>query len=79
MFESRCLFLLSEHSVKAFLGFRLRDVADRLQQPAIVEPVHPGQRRELDGLEAAPGAAPMDHLGLVAELIHDDFSYSQEN
>ena len=46
-FEPRCLHLLSEHSVKALLGFRRWNVADRLQQPAIVEPVHPGQRRSV--------------------------------
>ena len=40
-----------QHGVVAFLGFGRRDVADGLQQPAIVEPVHPFQRRELDGLE----------------------------
>ena len=26
-----------------------RDVADGLQEPPVVEPVHPFQRRELDG------------------------------
>jgi hypothetical protein len=31
----------------------------------MVEPVDPGERREFDGLEAPPGSAPMDHLGLV--------------
>src|SRR5690606_15831239 len=36
-----------------------------LQQPAIVEPVDPFQRRELDGLERAPWPASMDHFGLV--------------
>ena len=39
------------HGIVAFLGFGWRDVADGLQQPAIVEPVHPLQRRELDSLE----------------------------
>ena len=33
----------------AVLGFGRRDVADGLQQPPVVEPVHPFQRRELDG------------------------------
>lgn len=47
-------------------GFRFcwRDVADRLEQAAMVEPVDPFQRCELDSLEAAPGAAAMDDLGL---------------
>lgn len=56
---------LLQHGVVALLGFGRRDVADGLQQPPIVEPVHPFQGRELDGLEAAPWSAPMDHLGLV--------------
>ena len=47
------------------LGFGRRDVADGLQEPVVVEPVHPFQRRELDGFEAAPWPAPVDHLGLV--------------
>ena len=65
MFESRCHGRFFQHGVVAFLGFGRRDVADGLQQPAIVEPVDPGQRPELDGLEGAPGSAPMDHLGFV--------------
>ena len=51
--------------IVAFLGFGRRDVAERLRQAAIVEPVDPGQRGELHGLEAAPGSPPMDHLCLV--------------
>jgi hypothetical protein len=43
---------LFQHGVVAFLGFRRRDVADGLQQAAIIEPVDPFQRRELDRLEA---------------------------
>jgi hypothetical protein len=54
-----------QHSVVAFLGFCRRYVAGGLQQPAIVEPVDPGQCRELDGFEVASGAAPMNDLGLV--------------
>ena len=46
-FESRCHGGLLCHGIVAFLGFGWRDVADRLQQPTIVEPVHPLQRREL--------------------------------
>ena len=56
---------LFQHGVVALLGFGRRDVADGLQEPSVVEPVDPFQRRELDGLEAAPWPAPMDHLGLV--------------
>ena len=51
--------------VVVFLGFGWRDVADRLQQPAIIEPVHPFQRRELDSFERPPRPAPVDDLGLV--------------
>ena len=63
--ELRRQLLLVEPGVVAFLGFGRRDVADGLQQPAIVEPVDPGQRRELDGFETPPGSAPMDEFGLV--------------
>jgi len=47
-------------------GFRLcgRDIADRLEQAAVVEPIDPFEGGELDRLEGAPGAAPMDDLGL---------------
>ena len=41
------------------------DVADRLQQPAVVEPVDPLQGGVLDLIDAFPGAAPADQLGLV--------------
>ena len=54
-FESRCHGRFFEHGIVACLSFRRRDVADGLQQPAIVEPVDPLQRRELDGLEGAHG------------------------
>src|SRR6476646_1037751 len=56
---------LFQHGVVALLGFGRRAVADGLQEPSVVEPVHPFQGRELDGIEAAPWPAPMDHLGLV--------------
>ena len=54
-----------DHGIVAFLGFGWRDVADGLQQPAIVEPVDPFQRCELDGLERAPWSTSVDDLGLV--------------
>jgi hypothetical protein len=41
------------------------DVADRFQEPAVVEPVDPLQGGVLDLLEALPGAAAADQLGLV--------------
>jgi len=54
-----------QHGIIAFLGFGRRDVADGLQQSAIVEPVDPGQRCELDSLEAAPWSTPVYDLGFV--------------
>ena len=56
------------HGIVAFLGFGRRDVADGLEQPAIVEPVHPLQRRELDSLERPPWPTPVDDLGLVETI-----------
>jgi hypothetical protein len=49
-------------------GFGWRDVADGLEQPAVVEPVDPFQRGELDGLERPPWPAPVDDLGLVETI-----------
>ncbi len=34
-------------------------------QTTMVEPVDPFERCVLDGFEAAPGSAPVDHLGFV--------------
>ena len=47
-------------------GFRLgrRDVADRLEETTVVEPVDPFEGGELDSLEAAPWASAVDDLGL---------------
>jgi hypothetical protein len=42
-----------------------RDVSDWLQQPAVIEPVDPFERRELDGFKIPPGSAPVNDLGLV--------------
>ena len=41
-----------------------RHVADRLEEAAVVVPVHPVEGGVLDRLERAPRAAPPDHLGL---------------
>ena len=35
------------------------------EEPVVVEPVDPFERRELEVVEAAPGAAVADELGLV--------------
>ena len=41
---------LFHHGVVAFLGFGWRDVADGLEQAAVIEPVDPFERRVFDGL-----------------------------
>src|SRR3954453_7820172 len=56
---------LFHHGVVALLGFGRRNVSDGLQESSVVEPVDPFESGELDGLEAAPWPAPMDHLVLV--------------
>src|SRR3954447_20503556 len=47
------------------LGFGGRDVPDWPEETAVVEPIDPFEGGELDRFAAAPGAAPMDHLGFV--------------
>jgi hypothetical protein len=47
------------------LELRRREVADGLQEPAVVEPVDPLQGGVLDLVKAFPGATPADQLGLV--------------
>jgi hypothetical protein len=42
-----------------------RDVAAGAAEASVVEPVDVLQRREFDVVEAAPGAAAADELGLV--------------
>jgi hypothetical protein len=54
LFESRRHGGFCHHGVVAFLGFDRRDVADRLQQPAIVEPIDPSERCEFDGFHGPP-------------------------
>ena len=57
--------------VAALLGFDGRDVADRFEEEAIVEPVHPIEGGELDGFQRAPWSEPPDRLGLEqAELVY---------
>ena len=65
MFESRGHGWVVQHGEVALLGFGRRDEADGFQKPAIVEPVHPLEGSELDGLEGAPRSPSMDDLGLV--------------
>ena len=52
----------------ALLSFSWRDVAERLHQPAMVEPVDPFQCCELDGFERSPWSTSMDHFGLVQAI-----------
>jgi hypothetical protein len=42
-----------------------RDMPNGLQEPVMVEPVDPFQGGVLDLVDALPGAAPADQLGLV--------------
>jgi hypothetical protein len=42
---------------------RRANVADRLEEPAVVEPVDPFEVGELDGFEIAPRPASVDQLG----------------
>ena len=65
MFESRGHGWVVQHGEVAFLGFGQRDEADGFEKPAIVEPVHPLEGCELDGLEGAPRSPSMDDLSLV--------------
>jgi hypothetical protein len=55
---------LSQRSAVPFLGHGWRDVADVLEEASTVEPVDPGQRRELEDLEASPWPEPVDDFGL---------------
>ena len=64
MFESRHHSELVESCIEAGLRFGGRDVSDGFEQAAVVEPVVPFEGGELDGLQAAPWPAPVDHLGL---------------
>ena len=65
MFESRGHGWVVQHGEVALLGFGRRDEADGFQKPAIVEPVHPLEGCELDGLEVAPRASSMDDFSFV--------------
>ena len=51
-------------SIIRLLVLGRRHVADRLEQPPIVEPINSFQHRVLHGIEGSPRPARMDHLGL---------------
>jgi hypothetical protein len=50
--------------IVARFGLGGRDGADRLEEVAVVEPVHPLEGGELDGFERLPEPAPPDYRGL---------------
>ena len=54
-----------DHSIVLFLSFGGRDIADRFEQPPMVEPVDPFKRGVFDSLEAAPGSTPVYDFGFV--------------
>jgi hypothetical protein len=67
--EARCqrdvLGEAGDRTVVGVLELDRRDVAAGAVQPAVVEPIHPLQRRQLDVVEAPPGTAAADEFGLV--------------
>ena len=57
--------VLPKMETVAFLCLCRRDVSDRREDPAVVEPFDPFERGELHGLITSPGAAPPDDLGFI--------------
>jgi len=51
--------------VIALLEFCWGDIPQRFEEPAIIKPPHPLERRQFHIDEAAPRAAAVDDLGLV--------------
>ena len=47
------------------LKLRWRDVTDRLEQPAMIEPINPFQRRVFNRVQMTPRPATSNHLGFV--------------
>jgi hypothetical protein len=60
-------FLLPQSSLTIVLLLELCrwDVADGLEQAAVVEPIDPLEGRVLDAIEVLPGTLTADQLGLV--------------
>lgn len=50
--------------IVAGFGLGGRNIPDRFEQSAVVEPIDQFERGVFHGFEASPRAAPMDHLGL---------------
>jgi hypothetical protein len=44
------------------------DIADRLHQPPVVEPVDPFLHRELNSFERRPKSTPVDRFGFVKAI-----------
>ena len=65
MVESRRPGDMLGSSIVACFGLGGWNVADVLEQAPVVEPIHPFQGGELDGLQAAPRPAAADYFGLV--------------
>lgn len=57
--------MLGKLPIVLCLGFSWRDIPNRLQQPVMVEPVHPFQRRLLDCLALLAGCTAMAQFCLV--------------
>ncbi len=57
--------LTDELPVVVCLNFRRRDIPDGAKQSLVVVPSHPFQYGQFDGFSGFPGAAAMNHLGLV--------------
>ena len=65
MVESGHLGLTLLTSIPRLLVLRWRHVADGLEQPAVVEPVDPFERRVLDAVDVPPRASAANDLSLV--------------
>lgn len=64
MLESQAAISRFSRAASSFAGPGRRDVADRLQQALVVEPIDPFEGLVLDGLAGLPRAEPVDDLGL---------------
>jgi hypothetical protein len=54
----------------SIFSFGRPDIADKLQQPKMVEPVDSLECGIIDGFEVAPQPIPVDYLGLVEAVDH---------
>jgi hypothetical protein len=51
------------------LSFNRRDIAEGFHQSMMIEPRHPFQRCELNGLECFPRRTTMNHFCLVQAVV----------